>query len=33
MNNNKPADTAKSLDYGLFKRRVWLIFHWIEAMI
>ena len=33
MNNNKPADTAASLDYSVFKKRIWLIFHWLERII
>lgn len=33
MNNNKPADTAASLDYSVLKRRIWLIFHWLERII
>ena len=30
MNNNKPYDTVGSLDMNVLKRRVWLIFHYIE---
>jgi hypothetical protein len=33
MNNNKPQDTADSIDYTILKKRIWLIFHWIEAMM
>ncbi len=30
MNNNKPSDNVGSLDMNILKRRIWLIFHWIE---
>ncbi len=30
MNNNKPYDTADSLDMNILKRRIWLMFHWLE---
>ena len=33
MNNNKVRDTASTLDYTVMKKRVWLIFHWIERVI
>ena len=33
MNNNKPYDTVETLDMNVLKRRVWLIFHWLERMI
>lgn len=33
MNNNKPRDTAATLDYEVFKRRIWLIWHWIEYQL
>lgn len=33
MNNNKPHDTVDSLDMGVLKNRIWLIFHWIEKAI
>ncbi len=30
MNNNKPRDNAGSLDYPVFKKRIYLIWHWLE---
>lgn len=33
MNNNKPYDTVETLDMNVLKRRVWLIFHWLERMM
>lgn len=30
MNNNKPCDNVQSLDMTILKRRIWLMFHWIE---
>lgn len=33
MNNNKPYDTADSLDMSILKRRIWLMFHWIERIM
>lgn len=30
MNNNKPADNVASLNMNILKRRIWLMFHWIE---
>ena len=33
LNNNKPADTAASLDYTVLKKRIWLIFHWLEKIL
>ncbi len=33
MNNNKVRDRAETLDYTLLKKRIWLIFHWIERVI
>ena len=33
MNNNKTYDTADTLDYEVMRRRVILIFHWIEKML
>lgn len=33
MNNNKPHDNAASLDMAVFKKRIWLIFHWIEEIL
>lgn len=33
MNNNKVWDTASTLDYEVLKRRIWMIFHWLERVI
>ena len=33
LNNNKVHDTADTLDYPVFKRRVWLMFHWLERIL
>lgn len=33
LNNNKVHDTLQTLDLGVLKRRVWLIFHWMERII
>ena len=33
MNNNKPRDKAASLDYPILKKRIYLMFHWIEQMM
>ncbi|MDY5780792.1 MAG: M28 family peptidase [Candidatus Cryptobacteroides sp.] len=33
MNNNKPYDTVDSLNMTVFKKRIWLIFHWIDEII
>ena len=33
MNNNKPYDTVESLDMTVFKKRIWLIFHWIDEIL
>lgn len=33
MNNNKTWDSPETLDYTLLKKRIWLIFHWIERVI
>lgn len=33
MNNNKPYDTVDSLNMTVFKKRIWLIFHWIEEIL
>lgn len=33
MNNNKTRDTASTLDLGVLKKRVWLLFHWLERVI
>ena len=30
MNNNKVHDTVQTLDLGVLKRRIQLIFHWVE---
>ena len=33
MNNNKVHDSPQTLDYTLLKKRIWLIFHWLERVI
>lgn len=33
MNNNKPRDTASTLDMGVLQKRIYLIYHWIEKML
>jgi Zn-dependent M28 family amino/carboxypeptidase len=33
MNNNKPYDTVRTLDLKVLKRRIYLIYHWIEKML
>lgn len=33
LNNNKVRDTADSLDYAVLRRRVWLMFHWLERIL
>ena len=33
LNNNKVTDTADTLDPSVMKRRIWLIFHWLESII
>lgn len=33
LNNNKIHDRAETLDYPVFKRRVWLMFHWLERIL
>ena len=33
LNNNKPYDDAQSLDYDIFRKRIYLIFHWMEVLI
>lgn len=33
MNNNKPYDTVDSLDMEILKRRIFLIFHWIDEVL
>ena len=33
MNNNKTRDTVSTLDLSLLKRRIWLMFHWLERGI
>lgn len=32
LNNNKTYDTAETLDYDTFRKRIILIFHWIEKL-
>ena len=33
MNNNKTYDRASSLNYEVLKKRIYLIYHWIDCMI
>lgn len=33
LNNNKVQDTLQTLDLDVLKRRIWLIFHWMERII
>lgn len=33
MNNNKPRDTASTLNLEVFQKRIYLIYHWIEKML
>jgi len=33
MNNNKPCDTADTLDMAVLKKRVWLIYNWLDRLI
>lgn len=33
MNNNKTWDTAETIDLEVLKKRIFLIYHWIEKMI
>ena len=33
LNNNKVQDTLQTLDLSVLKRRIWLIFHWMERII
>ena len=33
MNTNKTRDTAASLDMNVLKKRVTLIYHWLESML
>ena len=33
MNNNKPYDDASTLNYPVFRKRIYLIFHWLEVLI
>lgn len=33
MNNYKPRDTADTLNYEVLKRRIWLIWHWLEYQL
>lgn len=33
MNNNKTTDTPDSLNLEVLKKRIWLIFHWLEKII
>lgn len=33
MNNNKPVDTVDTLDMSVLKKRIWLIFNWLDELI
>ena len=33
MNNNKTRDKATSLNYPILKKRIYLIYHWLEKML
>ena len=33
MNTNRTRDTAETLDYEVFKKRIYLIFDWLEKML
>ena len=33
MNTNRTRDTAETLDYEVFKKRIYLIFEWVEKML
>lgn len=33
MNNYKPRDTAGTLNYSVLKKRIWLMWHWIEYQL
>ena len=33
MNTNKTKDNAESLDYEVLRKRIYLIYHWIESML
>lgn len=33
FNNNKPADTPETLDYAVLRRRVQLIFYWLDKVL
>lgn len=33
MNNYKPWDSAQTLNYEVLKRRIWLIWHWLEYQL
>lgn len=33
MNNNKPRDTASTLNLEVFQKRIYLMYHWIEKML
>ena len=33
MNNNKPRDTASTLNLEVLQKRIYLIYHWIEKML
>jgi Zn-dependent M28 family amino/carboxypeptidase len=33
MNNNKPRDTAETISLEVLRKRIYLIYHWIEKML
>lgn len=33
LNNNQIRDTPDTLDYTVLKKRIWLIFHWLERVV
>ena len=33
MNTNRTRDTADTLNYTIFKKRIYLIFEWLEKML
>jgi len=33
MRNNKPSDNSDSIDYTILKKRIWLLFHWLERIL
>lgn len=33
MNNNKDRDTVETLNMEVFRKRIWLMYHWLEKML